>query len=182
MVAKLRGKFLPKDFHISLFKQMQNMKQRVMTVKEYIEEFYKINLMAGYIEDTIEKVAIYLNGLRYDIQDELSLVNPIDIGESYQYALRAEERIQRRQTTRVNYSTRGRGGQSSGKGKSISQLVGASNSTQQRQFDNDSRGGRNTSRSGRGRNGGRGATYHCYKCNKLGHRSFECLDNEESRH
>ena len=27
MVAKLRGKFLPKDFHISLFKHMQNLKQ-----------------------------------------------------------------------------------------------------------------------------------------------------------
>ena len=26
MVAKLRGKFLPKDFQISLFKQMQNLK------------------------------------------------------------------------------------------------------------------------------------------------------------
>jgi len=33
MVAKLRGKFLPKDYHISLFKQMQNLKQRSMTIK-----------------------------------------------------------------------------------------------------------------------------------------------------
>ena len=39
MVAKLRGKFLPKDFQISLFKQMQDLKQRTMTVKESTEEF-----------------------------------------------------------------------------------------------------------------------------------------------
>ena len=64
-----------------------------MTVREYTEEFYKINLRVGYIEDTVEKVALYLNGLRYDIQDELSLVNPTGIDEAYQYALRAEERI-----------------------------------------------------------------------------------------
>lgn len=37
-------------------------------------------------------------------------------------------------------------------------------------------------RNGRGNSGGRDATYHCYKCNKLGHRSFECLENEETRH
>ena len=89
---------------------MQNLKHRVMTVKEYIEEFYKINLREGYIEDIAEKVSRYLNGLKYDIQDELSLVNPTGVDESYQYALRVEEIIQRRQSTRGMFGTRGRGG------------------------------------------------------------------------
>ena len=84
-------------------------------MKEYNKEFYKINTRAGYIKGTTEKVARYLNGLRYDIQDELSSVSPIDVDEAYQYALKAAERIQRRQ------STIGRGGQSGGKGKSINQ-------------------------------------------------------------
>ena len=64
-----------------------------MTVREYTEYFYKINLRAGYIEDKTKNVVRYLNGLRYDIQDELSLVNPIGIDEAYQYELREEERI-----------------------------------------------------------------------------------------
>ena len=64
---KLGGKLLPKDFQISLFKQMQNLKQKMMIVREHTEEFYKINLRARYVEDTTEKVARYLNGLRYDI-------------------------------------------------------------------------------------------------------------------
>ena len=72
---------------------MQNIKQKTMVVGEYTEELYKINMRARYIEDTAEKVARYLNGLRYDIQDELSLVNPTGIDETYQYALREEERI-----------------------------------------------------------------------------------------
>lgn len=64
-------------------------------MKRYIEEIYKINLRVGYIEVTIEKVARYLNGLRFDIQDGLSLVSPTSVDEAYQYALKAEERIQR---------------------------------------------------------------------------------------
>ena len=99
-------------------------------MKEYTEKFYKINLSAEYIEDIAEKVARYLNGLRYDIQDELSLVSPTSVGEAYLYALREEERIQRRQSTRGKYGTRGRGGQSGGRGKAINQQEGVSISTQ----------------------------------------------------
>ena len=68
-------------------------------MKEYTKEFYKINLRARYIKDTIEKVARYLNGLKFDIQDELILVSPISVDEAYQYALKVEERIQRKYST-----------------------------------------------------------------------------------
>ena len=101
-------------------------------MKEYTEEFYKINLRAVYIEDIVEKVARFLNGLRFDIQDERSLVIPTNIYEAYQYALKQEERMQRRKTTRGKYCTRGRGGLSGGKGKSINQQEGTNSSTQQR--------------------------------------------------
>ena len=46
MVAKLRGKFLPSDYQLSLFRQMHNLRQRLMTVKEYTKEFYKVNIRA----------------------------------------------------------------------------------------------------------------------------------------
>ena len=74
-------------------------------------------MRARYIEDTIEKIARYLNGLIFDIQDEPSLVSPISVDEAYQYAWKAEERIQRRQSTRGKYGTRSRGRQLGGKGK-----------------------------------------------------------------
>jgi hypothetical protein len=38
-----------------------------MTVKEYTEEFYKLNIKAGHRERSDEKVPRYMNGLRYDI-------------------------------------------------------------------------------------------------------------------
>lgn len=67
MLEKVRQKFLPKDFQISLFKQMQNLKKRTMTVKEHTKEFNKINLSARYIEDTTKKVPRYINGLKFHI-------------------------------------------------------------------------------------------------------------------
>ena len=57
MVTKLKGKFLPKDYQLSLFRKMQNLKQRLMTIKEHTKEFYKVIIRAWHVEDTSERVA-----------------------------------------------------------------------------------------------------------------------------
>jgi hypothetical protein len=44
MVAKLKDKSMPKDYQINLFRKMQNLRQKGMTVKEYTEEFYRMNI------------------------------------------------------------------------------------------------------------------------------------------
>ena len=67
MVAKMKAKFIPRDYQITLFRRMQNLRQKLMTVKEYTEEFYKLYIRAGHRESDEEKVARYVNGLRYDI-------------------------------------------------------------------------------------------------------------------
>jgi hypothetical protein len=67
MVAKMKEKFIRKDYQITLFWRMQNLRQKMMLVKEYTEEFYKLNINAGHRESDDEKVARYMNGLRYDI-------------------------------------------------------------------------------------------------------------------
>jgi hypothetical protein len=63
MVAKMKSKFIPKDYQITLFRRMQNLRQKLMSVKEYIEEFYKINIRVGHRESDDEKVSRYMNGL-----------------------------------------------------------------------------------------------------------------------
>ena len=100
MVAKLRGKFLPSDYHISLFRQMKNLRQRLMTVKEYTIEFYKVSIRAGKIQDTTEKIARYINGLRMEIQDEISILSPKRVEEAYQMALKAEEKLLRKKSAK----------------------------------------------------------------------------------
>jgi hypothetical protein len=89
-----------------------------MTVKEYTEEFYRLTIRAGHIEENVEKVARYINGLRYDIQDEIIIFFLKTVEDAYQASLKAEEKLARKQSQKV----RGRGstrskGQSSGRGR-----------------------------------------------------------------
>ena len=40
MVAKLKETFIPKDYQINIYRRLQKLKQRGLSVKEYTEEFY----------------------------------------------------------------------------------------------------------------------------------------------
>ena len=40
-----------------------------MTDREYIEEFYKVNIRSRHMEDTPKKVARYVNDLIFYMQD-----------------------------------------------------------------------------------------------------------------
>ena len=73
MVNKVNKKFLPVDYQVSLLRKMQNLRQRDMTVKEYTEEFYRLDIRSRHVDDDVEKIARYINGLRSGIQDEISL-------------------------------------------------------------------------------------------------------------
>ena len=67
-----------------------------MTVREFTEEFYKVNIRSSHIEDTPEKVSRYVNSLRFDIQYELSFLSLIFVEEAYQVALKAKEKLMRK--------------------------------------------------------------------------------------
>jgi hypothetical protein len=156
MVAKMRAKFLPKDYQQSLYRQMQNLKQILLTLREYTEEFYKVNLRAGYVEGSSEKAARYINGLRMEIQDEINMMFPRTMEEAYQCALRAEEKLLRKKNfNRGRGSAKGRG-KTTGREKFAAQKGESSNSNQQEQQNrgNGSRGGR-PCHGGRGRGRGK---------------------------
>jgi hypothetical protein len=97
MVAKMKQKFIPKDYQITLFQRMQNLRQKLMLVKECTEEFYKLNIKVGHRVSDDEKVSKYMNGLRYDIQDEMSMMIIRTIEDAYQMALKAEEKMSLKQ-------------------------------------------------------------------------------------
>jgi hypothetical protein len=97
MVAKMKAKFIPRDYQITMFQRMQNLRQKLMSVKEYTNEFYKINIREGHRESDDEKVSRYMNGLRYDIQDEMSMVTIRNVEDAYQIALKDEEKLRWKQ-------------------------------------------------------------------------------------
>ena len=61
-----------------------------MSVKEYTEEFYRLDIRFGDVDDDVEKIVRYLNGLRSGIQDEISFFKLESMEEAYQYALKDE--------------------------------------------------------------------------------------------
>jgi uncharacterized protein YjbK len=64
-----------------------------MSMKEYTKEFYKLNIREGHQESDDEKVSRYMNGLRYDIQDEMSMMIFRNVEDSYQMALKSKEKM-----------------------------------------------------------------------------------------
>jgi hypothetical protein len=167
MVAKLKAKFIPKDYQINLFRKLQNLRQRSMTVKEYTEEFYRLNIRTGQREKDDEKVVRYINGLRYEIQNEINMMTVRKVEDTYQIALKAEENLVRSQSQRSK-----RRGSNRGKGiiydkapetkdeneKSYGHFE-RGGSSRRRPF-----GGRNYFPQGRGR--GIGGGVKCYACGK----------------
>jgi len=62
---------------------MHNLQQKWITIKEYTEEFYRLNIRAGHHESDDEKVIRYMNGLRYQIQDDMSMVKIRNVEDAY---------------------------------------------------------------------------------------------------
>jgi hypothetical protein len=62
-----------------------------MTVKEYTEEFYRLNIRAGHHESDDEKVTKYMYGLRYEIQDEMRMVIIRNVEDDYQFFLQRQK-------------------------------------------------------------------------------------------
>jgi hypothetical protein len=182
MVAKMKAKFIPKDYQITLFRRMKNLRQKLMSVKEYIEEFYKINIREGHWESDDEKVVRYMNGLRYDIQDEMSMMIIQNVEDSYQMALKAEEKLSRK---------KGQGGRSrsQARGKTIAQdrthkpkEEGKKPQTQTERGGSSQRGQYadiNTFPRARGRGRGRGGEVKCFFCGKNIHKSYECPERKK---
>ena len=52
-----------------------------------------MSIRVGHAEDDMEKVARYINGLRYDVQEEISLLSLKTTEEAYQTSLKVEEKM-----------------------------------------------------------------------------------------
>ena len=158
MVTKMKAKFIPTNYELELFKMLQNLKQKDMTVKYCIEEFYKLTIQSRYRELSKEKVARYINGLRFNIQDEVGMLNIYLVEDSYQYALRAEGKWKRKNQ-----------GSSQGKEKYDYSIKDKSTKDEPKPIDQ-------RQRMGQGEFKGT-----CFKCHEEGHRAYECPQKDGDR-
>ena len=71
-----------------------------MTVKEYTEKFYSLNIRDGHCESDDENFSMYMNGLRYYIQDEMSMMMIRNVDDVYQMDLKAEDKLRQKQGQR----------------------------------------------------------------------------------
>jgi hypothetical protein len=98
MVAKMKAKFILKEYQINLFRRLKNLRQKILSVKEYTKEFYRLNIRARQKENEDEKTARYINGLRYEIQEEITMMSVSKVKDAYQVALKDEEKLGRKQS------------------------------------------------------------------------------------
>lgn len=63
----MKSQFLPNDHAIQTFRKLKNLKQKEMDVMAYTEDFHKMSLREIHVEDEVEKIEIYINGLRFNI-------------------------------------------------------------------------------------------------------------------
>jgi hypothetical protein len=76
---------------------LQNLRQKGTIVKEYTEEFYKLNIRTRQREKDKEKFSRYINGLSYEIQDEINMMSVRIVEDAYHFSLKAEEKLIRKQ-------------------------------------------------------------------------------------
>ena len=83
MLHNIKSQFMPKDYQLNLIRQLQNLRHNTMTVKEYTAEFFRLSIRARHTQGGLERVDRYINGLRYDIHDEISRLNLKTVDDAF---------------------------------------------------------------------------------------------------
>ena len=97
MLDKIKIQFIPKDYQLTLIRQLHNIRQKDMIVKEYTKEFFKLSIRDGKAQGDMERVVKYINGLIFEIRDEINLLNLNTVEDAYQATSRVQEKLLRKQ-------------------------------------------------------------------------------------
>jgi len=69
-------------------------------VNEYTKYFYNVNMIEGHRENDEEIFSRYINSLRYEIRDEISMMTMKTVEYSYQVSLKEEKKLERKKSHR----------------------------------------------------------------------------------
>ena len=48
MLRKIKIQFMNKDYQFNLIRQLQNLRQKTMAIKEYTEDFFRLSIRVGH--------------------------------------------------------------------------------------------------------------------------------------
>ncbi|KAL5774198.1 hypothetical protein ACOSP7_011755 [Xanthoceras sorbifolium] len=155
VVRKLRAEFLPHNFQRLMYQKLQNLRQGLRTVDDYITEFYQLIVRNDIQETQDQLVSRYCGGLRAQIMEVVNLFDPITVSEAHQRALQIEKSVSRRgvgglETWEGNNSTSSRPA-AVGSSSSTPNIFSALNQQPR------TAGG-----------------FKCFNCGEVGHRQSEC--------
>lgn len=93
MLKHLKARFLPSDHQQKLFKEFHNLKQRDQLAQVYTEQFWRLQIQTDIQESEGKAATQYMNALKFQRRDELTLVKVPTVDEAYEYALKVEEKL-----------------------------------------------------------------------------------------
>nr|XP_027090334.1 uncharacterized protein LOC113711368 [Coffea arabica] len=96
----MKKRFVPSHYHRDLYQKLQTLTQGQRSVEDYYKDMEISMLRADIQEDREATMARFLNGLRVEIADQLELQYYVEIEDMVEKAIKIEQRLKRRGTTR----------------------------------------------------------------------------------
>ncbi|XP_071900973.1 uncharacterized protein [Coffea arabica] len=100
----MKKRFVPNHYHRDLYQKLQTLTQGQRSVEDYYKDMEISMLRADIQEDREATMARFLSGLRVEIADQLELQYYVEIDDMVDKAIKIEQRLKRRGTTR-NYNS-----------------------------------------------------------------------------
>lgn len=105
MRRELTRKFLPSHYYQDNFIQLQNLRQKNLSVEEYTREFEKLMMKCDIHEREEQTIARYLGGLNTDIAHPVQLQQYWSLDDVIRLAMRVEKQVPKRSAYRTFSST-----------------------------------------------------------------------------
>jgi hypothetical protein len=104
----MRHRFVPSDYARDLLNKMQRFQQGSQSVEDYYQELQKAMIRCGILEEPDAAMARFRGGLKREIQDFLDYKEYADMTQLFEFASKAERKVQGRRSRTYSNTFAGR--------------------------------------------------------------------------